>query len=76
MLHTSGERSGELREHGVTARPGGAGIAGQTFSRCTLEHLKQCWALQTMGVTGGRSIRLLLQAIVVGVLEFGLEMGR
>jgi hypothetical protein len=29
-----------------------------------------------MGVTGGRSIRLLLQAIVVGVLEFGLEMGR
>jgi hypothetical protein len=54
----------------------GAGIAGQTFSRCTLEHLKQCRALQAMGVTGGRSIRLLLQAMVLGVLGFALGMGR
>ena len=36
----------------------GDGIAGQTFSRCTLEHLKQYRALQAMGV---------------GVLGFALE---
>jgi hypothetical protein len=29
-----------------------------------------------MGVTDGRSIRLLLQAVVVGVLGFALGMGR
>jgi hypothetical protein len=54
----------------------GDGIAGQTFSRCTLEHLKQCGVLQAMGVTDGRSIRMLLQAMVVGVLGFALGMGR
>jgi hypothetical protein len=53
----------------------GDGIAGQTFSRCTLEHLKQYGGLQAMGVTDGRSIRLL-QAMVVGVLGFALGMGR
>ena len=50
----------------------GDGIAGQTFSRCTLEHLKQYGGLQPMGVTDGRSIRMLLQAVVVGVLGFAL----
>jgi hypothetical protein len=36
----------------------------------------QCEALQAMGVTDGRSIRLLLQAVVVGVLGCALGMGR
>jgi putative ABC transport system permease protein len=54
----------------------GTAIAGQTFYLFTIENLKQFGNLKAMGVTNGRLVgMILLQAVVVGVLGFGLGIG-
>ena len=54
----------------------GCAIAGQTFYLFTVENLKQFGALKAMGVSNPRLVgMILLQALVVGVLGYGLGMG-
>jgi putative ABC transport system permease protein len=54
----------------------GTAIAGQTFYNFTIENLKQFGALKAMGATNLRIVgMILLQALVVGVLGFGLGVG-
>ncbi len=54
----------------------GAAITGQTFYLFTIENLKQFGALKAMGVSNLRLIgMILLQAIVVGVLGYGIGIG-
>jgi putative ABC transport system permease protein len=54
----------------------GAAIAGQTFYLFTIENLKQFGSLKAMGVTNGRLIGMvLLQAMAVGVMGFGIGIG-
>ena len=61
---------------GITAFLGflvGTAIAGQTFYNFTLENLKQFGALKAMGATNGRIVQMiLLQALVVGLLGYGI----
>jgi len=64
---------------GITAMLGflvGTAIAGQTFYNFTLENLKQFGALKAMGATNGRIVKMiLLQALVVGLLGYGIGLG-
>jgi putative ABC transport system permease protein len=64
---------------GITAALGflvGTAIAGQTFYNFTLENLKQFGALKAMGATNGRIVgMILLQAVVVGFLGYGIGVG-
>ena len=64
---------------GITAALGffvGTAIAGQTFYNFTLENLKQFGALKAMGATNLRIVgMILLQALVVGLLGYGLGVG-
>jgi putative ABC transport system permease protein len=64
---------------GITAMLGflvGTAIAGQTFYNFTLENLKQFGALKAMGATNGRIIQMiLLQALIVGLLGYGIGVG-
>jgi len=54
----------------------GVAIAGQTFYLFTLENLKQFGALKAMGVTNLHLIGMVfLQALVVGVLGYGIGIG-
>jgi putative ABC transport system permease protein len=54
----------------------GAAITGQTFYLFTLENLKQFGALKAMGVSNARLIGMILvQALVVGVLGYGIGVG-
>lgn len=54
----------------------GAAVAGQTFYIFTLENLKQLGALKAMGVDNRRITgMILLQALVVGVIGYGIGMG-
>jgi putative ABC transport system permease protein len=54
----------------------GTAIAGQTFYNFTLENLRYFGTLKAMGTTNGVLLRMiLLQALVVGVLGFGLGVG-
>ena len=54
----------------------GTAIAGQTFYLFTLENLKQFGALKAMGVSNLRLVgMILLQALVVGVIGYGLGVG-
>jgi putative ABC transport system permease protein len=54
----------------------GVAIAGQTFYLFTLENLRQFGALKAMGVTNRRIIGMvLLQAVVVGLIGYGIGMG-
>lgn len=54
----------------------GAAITGQTFYLFTLENLRQFGALKAMGVTNLRILGMvLLQAIIVGTLGFGIGVG-
>lgn len=54
----------------------GAAITGQTFYLFTIENLKQFGALKAMGVSNLRLVgMILLQAIVVGVLGYGIGIG-
>ena len=64
---------------GITAMLGffvGTAIAGQTFYNFTLENLKQFGALKAMGATNLRIVgMILLQAVVVGLLGYGIGVG-
>jgi putative ABC transport system permease protein len=54
----------------------GVAIAGQTFYLFTIENLKQFGALKAMGLSNLRIVgMILLQALVVGVIGYGLGMG-
>jgi putative ABC transport system permease protein len=54
----------------------GIAIAGQTFYLFTIENLKQFGALKAMGVSNLRLVgMILLQALVVGVIGYGLGVG-
>ena len=54
----------------------GTAIAGQTFYNFTIENLKQFGALKAMGATNGRIVgMILLQAMVVGLLGYGMGVG-
>lgn len=54
----------------------GTVVAGQTFYIFTLENLKQFGALKAIGVTNGQlAAMVLLQALVVGTLGYGLGVG-
>jgi putative ABC transport system permease protein len=54
----------------------GVAIAGQTFYTFTLENLNQFGSLKAMGVSNRRIIGMvLIQALVVGVIGFGLGAG-
>lgn len=54
----------------------GTAIAGQTFYNFTLDNLRQFGALKAMGTSNWRLLRMiLLQALVVGVLGYGLGVG-
>jgi putative ABC transport system permease protein len=54
----------------------GAAITGQTFYLFTIENLKQFGSLKAMGVSNMRIVgMILIQAIVVGVLGYGLGLG-
>ncbi len=64
---------------GITVALGfivGVAIAGQTFYLFTIENLKQFGALKAMGVSNSRIVgMILLQALVVGVIGYGIGMG-
>lgn len=54
----------------------GVAIAGQTFYLFTMENLKQFGALKAMGASNAGLVgMILLQALVVGLLGYGLGMG-
>jgi putative ABC transport system permease protein len=54
----------------------GVAIAGQTFYLFTIENLKQFGALKAMGVGNLRIVgMILLQALVVGILGYGIGIG-
>ena len=54
----------------------GTVIAGQTFYNFTLDNIKQFGALKAMGATNGRIVSMiLLQAVVVGLLGYGIGVG-
>jgi putative ABC transport system permease protein len=54
----------------------GTAIAGQTFYNFTIENIKQFGALKAMGLTNTRIVAMVLQqALVVGLLGYGLGVG-
>ena len=54
----------------------GAAIAGQTFYNFTLENLKYFGVLKAMGTKNGTILRMiLLQALVVGSIGYGIGIG-
>ncbi|WP_422926576.1 ABC transporter permease [Singulisphaera sp. PoT] len=54
----------------------GTAIAGQTFYNFTIENLKQFGALKAMGATNLKIVSMiLLQAMVVGLLGYGMGVG-
>jgi putative ABC transport system permease protein len=54
----------------------GVAIAGQTFYLFTIENLKQFGALKAMGLSNRRIVgMILLQAVVVGLLGYGIGIG-
>jgi putative ABC transport system permease protein len=73
------KRTGIPINFGITVMLGfvvGCAIAGQTFYLFTLENLKQWGALKAMGVSNVRLVgMILLQALVVGLIGFGLGIG-
>src|SRR5207244_457614 len=73
------KRTGIPINFGITVALGfvvGAAIAGQTFYLFTVENLKQFGALKAMGVSNIRLVGMsLLQAMVVGVMGYGLGVG-
>jgi putative ABC transport system permease protein len=73
------KRTGIPINFGITVMLGfvvGCAIAGQTFYLFTLENLKQFGSLKAMGVSNLRIVGMvMLQALVVGVIGYGLGMG-
>lgn len=54
----------------------GTAIAGQTFYLFTIENLRQFGALKSMGLSNTRIVgMILLQAMVVGLIGYGLGVG-
>ena len=54
----------------------GTAIAGQTFYNFTLENLRYFGTLKAMGATNGILLRMiLLQALLVGAIGYGLGVG-
>lgn len=54
----------------------GTVIAGQTFHNFTLDNLKQFGTLKAMGARTGTLLRMIvLQALLVGVIGYGLGVG-
>jgi putative ABC transport system permease protein len=54
----------------------GTAIAGQTFYNFTLDNLRHFGALKAMGTSNGTLLRMiLLQALVVGLVGYGLGVG-
>jgi len=54
----------------------GTAIAGQTFYNFTLENLRYFGTLKAMGATNGILLRMiLLQALLVGTIGYGLGVG-
>jgi putative ABC transport system permease protein len=54
----------------------GTAIAGQTFYNFTLDNLRHFGALKAMGTGNGVLLRMiLLQAVIVGVIGYGLGVG-
>lgn len=54
----------------------GAAICGQTFYMFTLENLRQFGALKAMGARNLQLVRMImLQALTVGFIGFGLGIG-
>jgi putative ABC transport system permease protein len=54
----------------------GIAIAGQTFYLFTVENLRQFGSLKAMGVNNARILGMIfLQAIVVGLIGYGIGMG-
>ncbi len=73
------KRTGIPINFGITILLGfvvGSAIAGQTFYMFTLENIRQFGALKAMGVSNARVVGMvLLQALVVGVIGYGLGIG-
>jgi len=73
------EKTGIPMNFGITVLLGfivGTAIAGQTFYLFTVENLKQFGALKAMGATNLRLVgMIMLQALVVGVVGYGLGVG-
>ena len=54
----------------------GTAIAGQTFYNFTLDNLRHFGALKAMGTSNGVLLRMILiQAVTVGVIGYGLGVG-
>ncbi|HEY5313262.1 MAG TPA: ABC transporter permease [Pirellulales bacterium] len=73
------KKTGIPMNFGITVLLGfivGTAISGQTFYLFTIENLKQFGALKAMGATNMRLVgMILLQALVVGVVGYGLGVG-
>ncbi|HKI32979.1 MAG TPA: ABC transporter permease [Gemmataceae bacterium] len=73
------KNTGILLNFSITTALGfvvGCAIAGQTFYTFTVENLNQFGALKAMGVTNRRIVGMVLfQALVVGLLGFGIGAG-
>ncbi len=72
-------RTGIPINFGITVTLGfliGAAIAGQTFYIFVLENLKQFGALKAIGVNNWQILKMvLLQALVVGIMGYGIGLG-
>lgn len=72
-------RTGIPVNFGITVTLGfivGAAVAAQTFYIFIIENLRQFGALKAIGVTDGQILRMvILQALVVGALGYGLGIG-
>lgn len=72
-------KTGIPMNFGITVLLGfivGAAIAGQTFYLFTIENLKQFGALKAMGAGNLRLVAMIMfQAMVVGVIGYGLGVG-
>jgi putative ABC transport system permease protein len=72
-------RTGIPLNFGITVSLGfivGCAIAGQTFYTFTLENLAQFGSLKAMGVSNLRIVGMvLIQALVVGAIGYGLGVG-
>jgi len=72
-------KTGIPMNFGITVLLGflvGTAIAGQTFYLFTIENLKQFGALKAMGCGGARLVGMILfQALVVGLIGYGLGIG-
>lgn len=54
----------------------GTAVAGQTFYNFTLDNLRHFGALKAMGASNGMLLRMIvLQAVLVGALGYGLGVG-